>query len=249
MSRTRCGILQAAPQSRDRTKRRSSNGPGSAAHRCASATRCAASGDENGISQHGRAARTGHRRIPQQAGSGAAHHPAVRSRRRPGARARRCAGGLRGRRSHRSVLAGADGRRRAFRRAVAAGRGGDDDSDVRRTPCHSRARRLAQFCRRRRYAERDADQGLPHRDRGRRTAPGIAAAQGLRARQDRGRDRLLSRRRARSGKTDRRRNAGIEIKHRIGRARGADVIARRRPPGLAQRIEEARALCPWRRAR
>ena len=32
-------------------------------------------------------------------------------------------------------------------------------------------------------------EGLPHRDRGRRAAPGIAAAQGLRARQDGRRDR------------------------------------------------------------
>ena len=46
-----------------------------------------------------------------------------------------------------------------------------------------------------------ADEGLPHRDRGRRAAARIAAAQGLRARQDRGRDRLLSRRRARSGQS------------------------------------------------
>ena len=38
---------------------------------------------------------------------------------------------------------------------------------------------------------------------------GIAAAQGLRARQDRGRDRLLSRRRARSGQADRRRIARL----------------------------------------
>ena len=42
VSRTRCGILHAAPQSRDRTKRRVRYGPGSAAHRFASATRCAA---------------------------------------------------------------------------------------------------------------------------------------------------------------------------------------------------------------
>ena len=49
-----------------------------------------------------------------------------------------------------------------------------------------------------------AVEGLPHRDRGRRVAAGIAAAQGLRARQDRGRDRLLSRRRARPCETDRR---------------------------------------------
>ena len=182
-------------------------------------------------------------------GSGAADHPAVRSRRRPGARARRRADGVGGRRSHRSVFAGAAGRRRTFRRAVAAGRGGDDHPDVRRPPRDPGARRLAQFCLRRRYAERDADKRLPHRDRGRRAAPGIAAAQSLRARQDRGCDRLLSRRRARSCKTDRRRNAGLEIEHRAGRPRGADDAARRRPPGLAQRIEEARALCPWHSAR
>src|SRR3954465_14959231 len=44
VSRTRCGILHAAPQSRDRTKHRAMYGPGSAAHRFARATRCAASG-------------------------------------------------------------------------------------------------------------------------------------------------------------------------------------------------------------
>ena len=45
VSRTRCGILHAASQSRDRTNARVRNGPGSAAHRVARAARCAASGD------------------------------------------------------------------------------------------------------------------------------------------------------------------------------------------------------------
>ena len=57
------------------------------------------------------------------------------------------------------------------RRAVAAGRRSDDDPDVRRPPRHSGPRRFAQFCLWRRYAGRLADQGLPHRDRGRRAAP------------------------------------------------------------------------------
>src|SRR3984885_13801930 len=64
--------------------------------------------------------------------------------------------------------------------------------------------RRAQFCQRHRYAGRFAAEGLPDRHRGRRPQARIAAAQGLRARQDRGRDRLLSRRRARSRKIDRR---------------------------------------------
>ena len=131
-------------------------------------------------------------------------HPALWSRCRPGARARRCAAGVRGRRSQRSVLAGEAGWRRAFRRAVAAGRRGPDDPAVRRPPRDPRPRRLPQFCQRRRYAGGGAAERLPHRDRGRRAAPGVAAAQGLRARQDRGRDRLLSRHRARSCETDRR---------------------------------------------
>src|SRR4051812_4028636 len=47
VSRTRCGILHAAPQSRDRTEHRALYGPGSAAHRFARATRCAASGERD----------------------------------------------------------------------------------------------------------------------------------------------------------------------------------------------------------
>src|SRR5450432_2989228 len=50
--------------------------------------------------------------------------------------------------------------------------------------------RRAQLCQRRRYPGGGGGEGLPHRDRGRRAAAGIAAAQGLRARQDRGGDRL-----------------------------------------------------------
>src|SRR4051794_40125855 len=50
VSRTRCGILHAAPQSRDRY---GCNGPGSAAHRFASATRCAASGEQETLCPHG----------------------------------------------------------------------------------------------------------------------------------------------------------------------------------------------------
>ena len=53
----------------------------------------------NEVTNNGRAARKGHRRVPHQAGSGAPDHPALRSRCRPGARARRRAAGLRGRRS------------------------------------------------------------------------------------------------------------------------------------------------------
>src|SRR4051812_25944435 len=47
VSRTRCGILHAAPQSRDRTKHRLFVTAPDAAHRFASATRCAASGARN----------------------------------------------------------------------------------------------------------------------------------------------------------------------------------------------------------
>src|SRR4030081_842077 len=61
--------------------------------------------------------------------------------------------------------------------------------------------------------------------------------------QDCCRDRLLSRRRARSCKIDRRRISGLEFAYRAGRARGIDGTARRRPPGLAQRAAQAGALC------
>src|SRR3954447_25577138 len=90
----------------------------------------------------------------------------------------------------------------------------------------------------------DGRQGLPHRDRGRRAASGIATAQGLRTRQDGRRDRLLSRYRARSRQADGRRAPHRQFAHRAGRPRGADVVPRRRPAGLAQRAAQAHALCP-----
>src|SRR6202035_4535711 len=44
VSRTRCSVIDAAPQSRDHCFRHAAMGPGSAAHRTARAARCAASG-------------------------------------------------------------------------------------------------------------------------------------------------------------------------------------------------------------
>ncbi len=61
------------------------------------------------------ASRERHRRLSGPARSEAPHHPALRSRRRPGARARRRADGVRRRQSQRSVLAGADRWRRTRR--------------------------------------------------------------------------------------------------------------------------------------
>ena len=47
---------------------------------------------------------------------------------------------------------------------------------------------------------------------------------------------------------DRRRDARGRTQARAGRARHADPAARRRPPGVAQRDRQARALCPRQRS-
>jgi hypothetical protein len=52
VSRTRCSVLHAAAQSRDRNEHRALYGPGSAAHRSARATRCAASGEQRVSAGH-----------------------------------------------------------------------------------------------------------------------------------------------------------------------------------------------------
>ena len=85
---------------------------------------------------------------------------------------------------------------------------------------------------------------LPHRHRGRRSSPHRAGALALREIEIRRRHRLLRRHRARSGPPGRRRDEAGQARHRARRARRARVADRRRPPGLAQRDPQARALRP-----
>ena len=90
---------------------------------------------------------------------------------------------------------------------------------------------------------RRAPERLPRRDRGRRSQARRGAAQCVRARQERGRDPLLRRRGARPRAADRRGAARREPDDRARCARRAGAAARRRPPRLARRAAQARALC------
>ena len=89
----------------------------------------------------------------------------------------------------------------------------------------------------------DAAARLPHRRRGRRAAQNRTAARAVREGQSRRRHRLLPGQRARPGAADRRGDARGEFDACRRRARGAHRAARRRPPRLAQRDPQARALC------
>ena len=128
--------------------------------------------------------------------------------------------------------------------AVAAGRGGQHDSAVRRQARGLGESRRAQLRAGGRDPARRRAEGMPRRDRGRRAAQERAAARRLREGEERRRARLLSRQREGSAAADRCRDAGGGPDHRAGGARRAGAAARRRPPGLAQRAAEARALCP-----
>ena len=106
--------------------------------------------------------------LRRQAQSGAARRAGLRRRRGPGARARRGAGARRGRRRQRPVLAGAARRRPGRVGTVAAGRGGEHDSAVRRPARGVGEGRRAQSGARGRDPARRRAEGMPGGDRGRR---------------------------------------------------------------------------------
>ena len=198
----------------------------------------AQAGDE---SHHGRAQSRRNRSVCRAARSGAAGRAGLRPGRRAGARARRDARQRLGRRSRRSVLAGAARRRRLLAepaRLVEEANTMPLFGGRRAVWVKAGSRNIAAAV----EAVLAAPPArLPRRDRGRRSQAQRAAAQALRAREERRRDPLLRRRRARARAADRRGDARGRPDDRAGCARRAGAAARRRPPGLAQRNAEARA--------
>ena len=162
-----------------------------------------------------------------------------------GARAHRGPHRRRGRGSARSLRARPHRRRRAGRRAGAAGGRGPYRAVVRRPPRRLGEGGRAQFHRvRRARARRAAGGRLPHRDRGRRSQAQRPAARPVRASPECGGAALLRRQRSRSQPPDRRGDARERPVDRAGRARRIGGADRRRPRHVAVGIAQARALCP-----
>src|SRR5262245_45768618 len=198
--------------------------------------------EDRGEERHGCPERPQQRHVSGTPRSGAPDRAGVRPGRGTGARARGGARARIGRRSKGPLSARAPRRRRARRRAHASDRGGQHHSAVRRAARSLGEGGRAQPCAGGGTAAHVARTGLPGRNRGGRSQAQRAATRGVRAREDRRGAALLPRRGTGSGSP-----------HRCGDARGrpldlargarhAHPAARRRPPGIAPRASQARAV-------